>query len=84
VEFNDSNTQIDPEVFEGTFRFFSAGAGPGLVYSWSYIQLGEAFAVPSVKPSPSIGVDLSAAASIYGRSAIFWPEIKDCQCNGMR
>jgi hypothetical protein len=80
ITFNDSNSEIDPYVFEGTFRFFSAGAGVGLTYGWSYIQLGEAFATPSWKPSPSIGFDASVAASIYGRSAVFWPEIKDCDC----
>lgn len=81
IEFNDSNVEIDPYVFEGGFRFFSAGAGVGLTYGWSYIQLGEAFATASWKPSPSIGFDASIAASIYGRSSVFWPEIKDCACN---
>ena len=81
VEFDDGQMTIDPYVFEGTFRLFSAGAGGGLAYGWSYIQLGNAFSTPSLNPSPAIGFDLSVSASIFGRSAVFWPETKDCACN---
>ncbi|MCZ2112525.1 MAG: RHS repeat-associated core domain-containing protein [Anaerolineae bacterium] len=82
VTFDDGYTAIDPYVFQGRFVLWSAAGGPGLNPSWSYIQLGDAFSIPSWTPSPSIGLDFSAFATIYGRSMVFWPEIKDCKCNG--
>ena len=80
VEFNDSNIEIDPDVFTGNYRFFSGGLGAGPVASYSYTQLGQAFSTPSLIPSTSLGYDVSFAASIFGRSAVASIDIKDCGC----
>lgn len=81
VTFDDANENIDPYVFQGTFRFFSAGAARGMGIGWSYIQLGGAFSLPGLKPDTVLGYDQSATASIYGRSLIIGtPIIKECGC----
>jgi RHS repeat-associated protein len=80
VEFNDSNIEIDPNVFTGNYRFFAGGLGAGPVASYSYTQLGQAFSTPSLIPSTSLGFDASLAASVYGRSAVVSVDIKDCGC----
>jgi len=80
VEFNDANATVDPYVFHGAYRFFSAGLGIGPVASYSYIQLGEAFSTPSKKPATSLGFDASIAASIYGRAMVVSADIKSCAC----
>lgn len=83
VEFNDANITIDPSVFSGTYRLFSAGLGVGPVASYAYIQLGQAFSKPDklLPPDPAIGFDASIAASLYGRSSVISVDIKDCACN---
>ena len=50
-----------------------------LTYGWAYVQLGDAFSIPNLKPDPSIGVDASVAAGI-GRSNVYHVEIKKCAC----
>lgn len=79
ITFNDSNAHIDPNVFNGTFRIFTAGLGVGLVGSYSYIQLGQAFATPSKTPDASVGLDASIAAFV-GKAAAWKSEMKKCKC----
>jgi len=82
IEFDDANLDLDPYVFQGTFRFFSAGFGVGLTGGASYFQLGKAFTDPSKPWSPGIGFDASFGASIFGRSIVWSANVKNCQCGG--
>ncbi len=81
VDFEDGNPNIDPNVFTGTFRIFSFGAGAILGGDVAYIQLGDAISVPD--PGVAISVGISAVA-IVGSSRVYLgpPEIKPCQCEG--
>jgi RHS repeat-associated protein len=79
IEFDDGNSNIEPQGLQGTFRIFSAGAGIGLTYGWAYVQLGGAFSTPDIKPAPSIGFDASVVGGI-GKSKLTHVEIKDCSC----
>jgi RHS repeat-associated protein len=79
IQFNDANAAIDPAVFNGRFQIFSAGLGAGLVASYSYMQLGQAFSTPSKVPDASIGLDASVVA-FAGRAAAWKSQIKKCDC----
>ena len=80
IEFDDGNSDIEPQELQGTFRVFSAGAGAILTYGWAYVQLGDAFSTPDLKPAPSIGFDASIVGGI-GKSKLTHVEIKNCGCN---
>ena len=83
VTFNDANIAIDPNVFNGNYRYFSGGLGIGPVANYGYTQLGQAFSTPSVADTlanPGLGFDASLTASLYGRSATLSSEFKTCTC----
>lgn len=79
IEFDDGNPDIEPYGLQGTFRIFQAGLGAGLTYGWAYVQLGDAFKTPHLKPEPSIGFDASVVGGI-GNSVVSRVEMKDCPC----
>ena len=79
VEFEDSNNEIDPGVFNGNFSLQSLGLG---FLGWSRIQLGGAISAPTRMPSFIWGFDVSIAA-LKGKSKVTYSHVKFCDCESL-
>jgi RHS repeat-associated protein len=80
LTFDDGETDINPDGFEGTFRVMGANAGAILVGGWTLYQLGSNFSDVGAAPSPGLGIDLSVAA-VRGKSRVTSVEWKKCNCD---
>ena len=80
LTFQDGETDIYPNGFEGTFRAMGANAGAILVGGWTWYQLGSNFSDVGAAPSAGLGFDLSVAA-VRGKSRVANVEWKNCGCD---
>jgi hypothetical protein len=78
VDFNDTNSTVDPFVFDGPSKYVGASWALGFMgYSWQAVQLGEARTVGG-------GFQMGWDASIMGGagiSTVTKSKSEDCGCN---
>lgn len=77
ISFDDLNSEINPNGFEGVFRLIGANMGALLVGGWTSVQLGQNISDVSGAPSAGIGVDASIGG-FRGTSKLKNVTIKPC------